>query len=330
MFVGDVSLGEYYLSFGHGPRSFAKAGNVFSCVTDIFKSSDMVIGNLEAPITGLNYDLSEPESMVLKVDPEHVKTLSLAGFGVMQVANNHTVQHGNAAFKETVGFLKDEGIKVVGLNNHTPLVIETEGMRIAIVAASDVPDNTNNAQTQYQRLNEEFINSIIATVDKFDHFIVMLHWGLEAATAPLPYQRHLVERLYKSGVRAVIGSHPHLFYEIEKRENFLAAYSLGNFVFDLCWDKRLMQTGILEIDFTQQGISSKYWPVTIKEEGCQPTPVGTPIVINKTLTPYALGRRMSFQHIKKLLYFLRKLPKGKTKQKLIFFKRKIAKLISRG
>lgn len=326
MFVGDVSLGEYYMSFGHGPRTFAESQNIFARVKNIFESADMVVGNLEAPITNLNYDRNEPESIVLKADPHHAKQLKDAGFKIMQVANNHTVQHGDDGFEETLQTLETMGISPVGLNQQKPVVIKHKGLQIAFMAASDVPDNTNKSQTKYQRLDENFLTRVEDETTKYDHLIVMLHWGLEASTAPLPYQRKLASRLHKAGVSAVIGSHPHLFYEIEKKDSFISAYSLGNFVFDLCWDKRLMKTGILEIDFLQKAVTARYWPVTIDKGGSLPTPIGKSISIEKTVTPYDLGGEMAFQQARKVVYMILNLHKGHTLLKIKFFYRKLFQL----
>lgn len=326
MFVGDVSLGEYYMSFGHGPRTFANSQSIFANVKTIFDSADMVVGNLEAPITSLGYDLDEPESIVLKADPMHAEQLKKAGFGVVQVANNHTVQHGDSGFDEMLDTLDKMGISPVGLNQQEPVLVEHEGVRVAFMAASDVPDNTNKAQVKYQRLDEDFLTGVEREVEKYDHFVVMLHWGLEASTAPLPYQRDLVERLYKAGVSAVIGSHPHLFYEIEKRNNFISAYSLGNFVFDLCWDRRLLKTGILEIDFLSGGLTARYWPVVIEKNGCLPTPSGKPVTVERTIVPYDLGRKMAYQQIRKVVYMVRNFYRGHTLLKTRFFYRKLRRV----
>lgn len=329
MFVGDVSLGEYYMSFGHGPRTFANAQNIFANVSEIFSSADMVVGNLEASLTSIDYDTNEPESIVLKGNPLHVTQLKNAGFSVMQVANNHTVQHGDEGFDETLQTLEATGISPVGLNRQKPVVVEHEGLRVAFMAASDVPDNTNKTQVKYQRLDEAFLLSVEAAAGEYDHLVVMLHWGLEASTSPLPYQRELVERLYKAGVSAIIGSHPHLFYEIEKRDSFIAAYSLGNFVFDLCWDKRLMNTGILEIDFLKKDLIAKYWSVVIDKNGCLPTPSGKPVPIDHTIVPYDLGSEMDFQQIRKVVYMFLNLYRGHTLLKLKFFYRKLGGVLRR-
>ena len=75
MFVGDVSLGEYYMSFGHGPRTLADEADIFEKVKPILESADFSVGNLEAPFCSNAYDLNEPEQIVLKAKPQHASQL---------------------------------------------------------------------------------------------------------------------------------------------------------------------------------------------------------------------------------------------------------------
>lgn len=329
MFVGDVSLGEYYPSFGHGPLSFAENNNVFKNVQTIFDKADIVVGNLEAAITTVNLNPNEPESLVLRGKPDAAKQLNSAGFKILQIANNHTVQHGSSGFTETINILKNENISTVGLNNADIVQLDIDDQTVGFLAASDVPDNTNKQQNEYQRLDEEFIVKVEQSVHKVDHLFVLLHWGLEASTSPLPYQRNLVERLKNSGVRGVIGSHPHLFYEVESSDNFVSAYSLGNFVFDLCWDSRLSKSGILDITLDNNKLECKVWPVTLQKNGCQPTPIADPVQVNTKLCYYNLGQSMRWQLLKKNFYFFKNIHKGHTNIKLKFFFRKILKIPKR-
>lgn len=250
MFVGDINLGEYYTNFGNGPGTFAKTGDPFSGVEHIFKQADLIGGNLEASICSIGLVPDEPESVVLRAAPDTAKLLQKHNIKVLQVANNHSVQHGRESFKENLTILEKHGLDYVGLRGAKPTIYELDGIKIGFLAASDVPDNTDKQQILYQRLDETFFQLVEAAVPTVDHLIVMLHWGLEESTVPLPYQRELAKKLKAAGVRIVVGSHPHLFYEIESDDDFVCAYSLGNFVFDLCWDKRLLKSGILEVNIT--------------------------------------------------------------------------------
>jgi len=323
MFVGDINLGEYYMSFGHGPRTFAKSDNPFRMVESIFSKADFLVGNLEAPLTDHHLQDSEPEAMVLRGAPSSASLLSDAGFKILQLANNHTVQHGMPGFDETVKVLKSSEIFPVGLSDQPPVVMDLKGQKFGFLAASDVPDNTYKDQDKYQKVNNEFMNRIQSAVSQVDHLFVLLHWGLESATSPLGYQREFSEKLRGLGVRGVIGHHPHLFYEIFKENQMIFAPSLGDFVFDLGWDKRLLQSGILDITINKTNVFAQVWPVELKNNGCLPTPSGNPISITDSVNLYDLGTSMKGEQIRKVVYLLKNIHKGNTTLKLKFLSRKI-------
>jgi poly-gamma-glutamate capsule biosynthesis protein CapA/YwtB (metallophosphatase superfamily) len=325
MFVGDINLGEYYTSFGHGPKTYAASRNPFSAVEDIFREADFVVGNLEAAITNHNIEPDNPESMVLRADPEHARYLADVGFQVLQVANNHTVQHGKTGFNETVSTLRSIGISAIGIADQGVHIIEIGDIRVGFLAASDVPDNTDLVQTSYRKFDSDFKKLVIESVDKVDHLFVLLHWGLEASTSPLEYQKVYASELAKIGVRGVIGQHPHLFYKIYQEKDTVIAPSLGNFLFDLGWDDRLLKSGILDIKLTKKTMNVKVRPVKIDKNGYVPKPSGPPINLVDSVEIYHLGESMKGEQLRKLKYFWMNIFKGKTKLKLRFFIKKLIK-----
>ncbi|MFC4258495.1 CapA family protein [Marinobacter lacisalsi] len=324
MFVGDINLGEYYTAFGHGPRSYLDNSDIFSGVKDILSQADLVAGNLEASITDHGYIPGLVESAVLRAAPKHANYLSEAGFSILQLANNHTVQHGAEGFEETVINLRRLGIAPIGINNQELTKVIIGSQTVGFLAASDVPDNTDISQKCYQKLDDKFFDRTREGVSSVDHLFVMLHWGLESSTGTLAYQKRIINELYKAGVRGVIGSHPHLFYELWKNGNFVAAPSLGNFVFDLFWDWRLLKSGILDIELSKTEITTcRIWPVTISEDGGRPVPSGSPVELNNTLKLYDLGRDMRGEQKRKLIKFFRDFFKGNRKLKTQFIIKKL-------
>ncbi|MBY6070308.1 CapA family protein [Marinobacter salsuginis] len=324
MFVGDINLGEYYTSFGHGPGSYLEHSDVFENVRAVFNQADFLVGNLEAPLTTRNFDRTEPESVVLRGNPKHAATLRNAGFRILQVANNHTVQHGAEGFQETLDALSNSSIAAVGINQQEPQVINIDEETVGFLAASDVPDNTDKAQSSYQRLDSEFVERAIKAVTEVDHLFVLLHWGLESQTSCMAYQRELIRTLSESGVRGVIGSHPHLFYEVWVENRTVAAPSLGNFVFDLCWDKRLLQSGILDLTFDKAGIHNVcIWPVELTNDGCCPLITSASIPVGKSVRLYDLGEDMKGEQFRKLGYFFSNFYRGEVGLKAKFIARKL-------
>lgn len=325
MFVGDINLGEYYTSFGHGPRTYAKTRNPFEHVLPLLQQADLVVGNLEAPLTRANFDPKEPESVVLRGDPQDARYLAEANFKVLQIANNHTVQHGEEGFKETIATLRSHEIFPIGLNGQPVQTIQINGEKLGFLAASDVPDNTNKAQTSYQRFDDDFKTLVKESARMVDHLFVLLHWGLESSTAPMEYQRKYASELACTGVRGVIGQHPHLFYPVWQERSTIVAPSLGNFIFDLCWDQRLLSSGILDLTISQNMLSWKVWPIELTENGSTPRISGAaqePSTGISAINLFDLGESMAGEQTRKLKYFFRHLHKGNSHLKAKFIMRK--------
>jgi capsule synthesis protein PGA_cap len=326
IFVGDINIGEYYLTFGHGPKTKIRNFDIFESVESILCKADIVAGNLEAPLCSSSEKRSLPERQVLRGDPQKAAYLASKGFNVLQVSNNHIVQHGKAAFNETISSLEFAGIVPVGVAGESLKTISIDGKSIGFMAASDVPDNTDKNQNEYNRLTDDFLNNVKNNIKKVDHLFVMLHWGLEKYTAPMEYQTSLMNKLSKLGVRGIIGSHPHLFYPVIKKENCICAPSLGNFVFDLCWDSRLLKSGILELDVDEYGVEAVLWPVELTDDGAVPLIVGNPVKVVDRTELWNLGSSMRFQQIKKVIYFFKNIRKGDTSLKIKFIINKFRKI----
>ncbi|SNB55490.1 poly-gamma-glutamate synthesis protein (capsule biosynthesis protein) [Marinobacter sp. es.042] len=323
LFVGDVNLGEYYLTFGHGPKTTLETVDIFEDLRQVLYDADVVAGNLEASLTNSQLDPNDPERMVLRGDPKQAEYLRNSGFNVFQVANNHTVQHGREGFEETVEVLRQSEILPIGLAGQDLQIIRIQEKTIGFFAASDVPDNTDKDQKSYQRLDRDFIERIKGSIKKVDYLFVMLHWGLEESTHPMSYQRALIDELVEAGVTGIIGSHPHLFYEVWRQGNSIVAPSLGNFVFDLCWDSRLLKTGILEVVIDDANLEAKIWPIEITRYGAVPKLTGVAQEVADSVMLYDLGTKMDYQAIRKIGYFFRNIHKGKIKLKIKFIFRKL-------
>lgn len=324
-FVGDINPGEYYTSLGHGPRSCFDVSDPLINCKSLLLACDTVVGNLEAPVTTQARAGNDYFDWGLIGGANSIPKLRSANFGYLLVSNNHSVQHGEHIFAETLSILNENHITPLGLKGQDLTIIAKEGVSVGILAASDVPDNTDKKQQLYQVYNEEFLEKVKASIPNVDHMVVFLHWGDEASTTPTSRQKEIAEKLKNIGVSAVIGSHPHLFYSIEKQNNFICAYSLGNFIFDLAWEKRLTNSGILTISFQKNGLTAEVTPLKLTKHGCVPKISGQTKAVHDVVTLYDNGKEMSHQQIKKIAYLLRYIYKGKTGLKIKFLKSKIKK-----
>ncbi|GGY82252.1 hypothetical protein GCM10011613_28760 [Cellvibrio zantedeschiae] len=329
MFVGDINPGEYYTSIGNGPRSLMKSKDPLAALHALFHQADAVIGNLEAPVSHTINENGTLNSLTLIGHAPDLKYFADANFKYLQISNNHIVQHGLEIFQETLTSLSNHKITALGLKDQPMELFTSNGITVGMLSASDIPDNTYKNQQSYQRFDDDFLTTVKQSVPLVDHLIVLMHWGSEDSTKPNERQRTICQQLKTLGVRAVIGSHTHLFYEVEKTDNFICAYSLGNFIFDLAWDKRLLKSGILEVNFTKDGLSGKVHPVELKENGCIPHLTSAPVNIDKVTALYNHGDSMEYQQLKKTLYLIKNILKGRTGLKFSFFFQKLTKFSRR-
>jgi gamma-polyglutamate biosynthesis protein CapA len=240
--VGDIMLGDHPVRLGHGVRSsIEKAGAefLFSGAQKLWEGCDIVFGNLEAIISDKGLEMERIESREFRGAPISIRGLQKAGFTVLNIANNHCMEHGEDAFRETVRVLQSYDIFVAGIKGDDgrciPYEIEKDGQRAILLAYSLRPENYfTRRDVPYCLCIEELIVSEVAHHSRTgDAVIVSLHWGEEFMRYPSPKQVELGHRIIDAGARLVIGHHPHTLQGVETYKRGVIVYSLGNFVFDM-------------------------------------------------------------------------------------------------
>jgi poly-gamma-glutamate synthesis protein (capsule biosynthesis protein) len=330
MFVGDLSSGEHFFSFGHGPRSLIDRGErIFDRVESLFRQADYVVGNLEGPTSDNGLRENDPLSWVFRASPFTIDQLVDANINILSVANNHSMQHGPDAFDETVRLLRSSKIHVIGIENSDPLILRKDGLEVGLLAYSCVPDNEYPGEEKYSPFNLEIcLQQTRDLSDQVDCVIVCLHWGEEGQGEPTKEQRSIARKLRSAGANFIVGHHPHVMYEIEPAVCGLVAYSLGNFVFDLPWDKRMRMSGVLDLDLSemsrsnsQRSYEASFWPVSIRKDGKPQLTSNNPQTIS-LLEPKVYGgyanQSLHCQGMRKFIYLFMNLARGRTLLKLKF------------
>lgn len=330
MFVGDLSLGEHFFSFGHGPRSLIERGeNIFDGVDQLFAGADYVIGNLEGPMSDSGLRKNDPLSRVFRASPCTIDQLISANIRILSVANNHSMQHGPAAFDDTVRALESANIHVIGKKDSDPLVLIKDDLKVGILSYSCVLDNEYPGKERYSKFDlNTCIKETKSLSEQVNCVIIYLHWGEEGEGEPTSSQRKIAKELVSAGANFIIGHHPHVIYEIEPTDKGLIAYSLGNFVFDLPWDRRMLSSGVLDLRLSEMvelkrscSYDAKFWPVSINKSGKPKLSSIYPLLITR-LKPDIYGGYLNpvleNQFIKKITYILVNLCRGNTSLKVKF------------
>jgi len=238
IFTGDILPTRWVSKRAHDNNDMSYP---FRETYQITSNADFTIGDLECPFaeTGPYQELG----IVFRGDPELVEGLTLAGIDVVNLANNHLGDSGQAGMKFTFDLLTKNKIDYfgAGLNQtqtHTPYIKEINGIKIAILgyADADFTPTSYEADNEYAGLNLMNINQMINDVknakNHADFVIVSMHAGTEYTYDPDPDQIEFAHAAIDAGANMIYGTHPHVIQAIEVYKEKPIFYSLGNFAMD--------------------------------------------------------------------------------------------------
>ena len=178
-----------------------------------------------------------------------------AGFNLVSLATNHTMDKGEVGVINSVNYWKSkEGIVYSGQwtsseERETVEIHEINGIKYAFFAYTTWTNGLNTPS------GKEYLNNVYSdekaktdiekVKDKVDVIIVAMHWGNEYSHGVSDSQTNIANYLSSLGVNLIIGAHPHVVEPVEYISDgkTFVIYSLGNFISDQVGIERL--TGLM-------------------------------------------------------------------------------------
>lgn len=240
--VGDVSLARELVS-----RMEANGGDYPYALITQFITGDIGLANLEGAMT----DRGEPwrKGYTFRTPPRFTPGLANAGFDVVSLANNHSMDYGQVGLLDTISALDAAGVEYIGAGAddtraHAPVVVEANGLRVAFLGYVATPDEGArfsisewaagpDAPGVAYASNAAIAAGVAAAREMADFVIVVVHAGTEYQNAPDAEQQRIAAAAMAAGADAYIGAHAHVVQPVEHRDGQLIAWGLGNFIFDL-------------------------------------------------------------------------------------------------
>ncbi len=268
-FVGDILMMKSQISTAKksdGSYDFTRS---FEPMRELFNSVDIMVGNYEGTFGGAEYaytqnigdarppteDNPNPSSRFQEFSSPDELALNLKelGFDVLTTANNHCLDRDACGLYRTIDIIRGAGIYQTGTflskeDRETPLIIEVNGIKVGIIAATDSINSYNErlsseehtfAVARLYNNTDLLCADIQACRDKGAEFIIAcVHWGDEYENVQDSKQEQTALDLIAYGVDAIVGSHPHVVQPIKwieaerdgKKINVPVIYSLGNFI----------------------------------------------------------------------------------------------------
>ena len=280
-FAGDVHFTEQVAGLLRAP-----ANKRLQRVKALLAGADVAMVNFESAVT--TRGTPAPKTYHFRAPASSLDALAAAGVDVVSMANNHAVDFGRIGLTDTLSSVQTRRAgrapAVVGIGRslreaNSPAMLRVKGQRIAVFAATDIPDWT--AAHHAAGTNKPGVNSTVrsdaALVEavrrwrtRADIVVVFMHWGVEYTKCPSGSQRDIAARLVAAGADIVVGAHPHIQQGMGMKGRALVAYSLGNFIW--FWNDRLdrASTGVLHVRMRGREVVSARWQPTRTRDSGEP------------------------------------------------------------
>lgn len=232
-------------------------------IKPIISSYDLAFYNQESILGGKELGLSTYPRFN---SPYEVGDAFLdAGFNLVSLANNHTLDRGEQAILNSVNYWKTKNAYVAGSyssyeDRNNIVIKEKNGITYALFSYTCWTNGLSipNGKTYLlNRYDEETVKNDIEKVrDNVDLVMVSMHFGDEYSFTPSYEQKKIASYLSSLGVDIIIGHHPHVVQPIEFIDNTVVIYSLGNFISGQRGIEKL--TGLMvSLDVIKNGVTGQ-------------------------------------------------------------------------
>lgn len=257
LFVGDIML----------DRSVEELINKnginypFEKITDFLKGADIVFGNLEGPIVEKPIEFPR-SSLKFAFSSKIIEGLSFAGFNLLSLANNHTLNMKQSGLEETRENLKKANIDFVGDTLKCTKELLYQKDELIFLAFNKTFPSTCPEKEIIATIQE------VKSLNPNSFLIISIHWGEEYKLKNSSFQQNLAYKMIDAGADLIIGHHPHVIQSVEIYNNKLIFYSLGNFIFDQYFSKETQQGLLVKLEIYPDKFGYKLFP--IQSEVSQP------------------------------------------------------------
>jgi poly-gamma-glutamate capsule biosynthesis protein CapA/YwtB (metallophosphatase superfamily) len=239
---GDILI---HIKVARSATEFADAGgyaHVFGELRGVLTEGEIAFANLETPLS-MRVPPETGDPPILGAPADVATGLAGAGIDVLSTANNHAYDQTALGMVDTLAAIAAAQIAQVGASEQLertpgPIVIERDGVRVAIVAFTERINRGPAVRDQpvfISRFEEERALRVLTEArSTADVVVVSIHWSHDYVREPMHTQRRLARWLVDSGADLILGHGPHVLQEVERfespRGDAVCAYSLGNLV----------------------------------------------------------------------------------------------------
>ncbi len=256
----------------------------FAGLMDLFANDDITLVNLEVVLSDNPDEKASKSRYNFRGPTDYAKILSASSVEVVNLANNHTMDHGQTAFDDTIQALEAEGIRYCGSTAGGSYIYIYEKGDIKIGFIGVLPGYWVKSQANKDDLISKFDALKAAGCQVI---VASLHCGKEYLAKHDDIHDKYERICIKYGANIIIGTHPHVPQGISIKDGVTHIYSLGNSSFggNTGVDERLscIQSYVATFDFyfedsVYTGHQMTIWPIHIS--GTSPENNYQPVLVS--------------------------------------------------
>ncbi len=217
-------------------------GDPFREIAPVLHAADLAFANLETPLL---HDLESKgdgpqgfEKVRFAAPTEAAELLARAGFGLLNLANNHILDFGVEGLAETRKTLAAHGIQTLGAGEDFNAarrleITDLDGLRLGWLGCArtlQAQEPTGDVFWEYDPA--EISKAVREARTAVDILIASLHMGYMYVDYPHPEQRLQTLELLDAGADLVLIHHAHVLQGIEVTAGGMICYNLGNLLLD--------------------------------------------------------------------------------------------------
>jgi len=245
-FVGDLMLGR---SVADRWADADDPAGVWGTTLPRLRGLDALVGNLECCVSDRGERWPDKTYYFRSPPSFAVPALEAAGASFVSLANNHVLDYGEPALRDTRTHLADAGIARAGAGTTVDEALEPATFEAgdATVAAFGLTDQSTafaatdtDPGTAFARLDPSVRETRALVGDMLDRVadrepdlvVASLHWGANWETEPRAVHERFGRWLVDKGVDVVHGHSAHVLQGVEVYEGRPIVYDAGDFVDD--------------------------------------------------------------------------------------------------
>ncbi len=239
----------------------------------LLREADFTVANLECALSDIGTPI-EKCGPNLRGKAAFAKVLADCGFTHLSLSNNHVMDFGIPAMRDTAKNIEENGIIPFGFgeddqDSRKITYIEKDGKKVALLGVCEHEYSYALPHRFGANPFDPFdtMEDISVAKQNADFVVVMYHGGKEQCEVPSPRLRKACRAMVRAGADLILCQHSHCIGCMENYRGGEIVYGTGNFNFAKYSDHPHWHSGLMTVvDFAEETDIS-YLPVVVNDTG---------------------------------------------------------------